>query len=133
MSFQGQPLQVLFFSYLLVLPEQEVDHTFELFVTGVVCHHWGSQSPAIVLWPGTRIALHVVRSRHAACVENEEQFKELIYTALKGSLGFGKACDFIWSNCALLWTADCRPVTLKIACSQYACIHPGFLSFSDVF
>lgn len=37
MSLQGHPLQVLFFSYLLVLPEQEVDHTFEdllVFVTG---------------------------------------------------------------------------------------------------
>lgn len=40
MSLQGQPLQVLFFSYLLVLPEQEVDHTFEdllVFVTGADC------------------------------------------------------------------------------------------------
>lgn len=37
MSLQGQPLQVLFFSYLLILPEQEVDHTFELFVTGADC------------------------------------------------------------------------------------------------
>lgn len=40
MSLQGQPLQVLFFSYLLVLPEGEVDHTFEdllVFVTGADC------------------------------------------------------------------------------------------------
>lgn len=51
MSLQGQPLQLLFFSYLLVLPEQEVDHTFEdllVFVTGADWN-WGSQSPAIVL------------------------------------------------------------------------------------
>lgn len=37
MSLQGQALQVLFFSYLLFLLEEEVDHKFEdllVFVTG---------------------------------------------------------------------------------------------------
>lgn len=65
MSLQGQALQVLFFSYLLFLLEEEVDHKFEdllVFVTGA--------------------------------------------GVLQVSLGFGKTCDFIWSNCTLLWNIN---------------------------
>lgn len=67
--------------------------------TGVptVLQHW-------LWWAGVRNAPHTYASTCSLClylprgVVDEEQFKELVSTALKGSLGFGKASLCIYMN-----------------------------------